>query len=113
MMSNESPRASGSALQERSRRHACAEEVERPPGYRRMKHDITMDSGSNVDIVPPSGDPAFEIWQPTGPRVGKRYEGLVKWCGVRDEEGDGLKLQYLAGDVNEVAHVCAVHRVGR
>ena len=43
-----------------------------PPGYRRVRHGITRDRGSNVDIVPAEGDPDFEIREPTGPRIGKR-----------------------------------------
>ena len=75
-----------------------------------MRHGITMDSGSNVDIVPADGDPDFEIRDPTGPSIGKRLCAAngteIKIAGEKvvefmTKEGDQLQWPFLAGDVKK------------
>ena len=81
-----------------------------PPGYRRMKHGITMDSGSNVDIAPDDGDPDFPIGEPTGPRKGKRLAAAngtpIEITGEKrvkfmTREGHQLEWPFIAGKVRK------------
>ena len=83
---------------------------EPPPGYRRMKHGITMDSGSNVDIAPDDGDPDFPIVAPTGPRIGKRLAAAngtpievtgEKRVKFKVKEGHELEWPFIAGKVKK------------
>ena len=78
-----------------------------PPGYKRLKHGITMDSGSNVDILPADELPQFAVKPPTGIRRGKKLaaangtaievngEHLVQFTV---KEGHDLEWPFLVGD---------------
>ena len=84
--------------------------VEPPRGYRRLRHGITMDSGSNVDIAPSNENPEFPVTEPTGPRRGKRLAAAngspiridgEKCIEFMTKEGHQLAWPFLAGNVKK------------
>ena len=79
-------------------------------GWRKLRHGITMDSGSNVDITPQDENPEFEIRELTGPRRGKRLAAANGTeIGVKGEkciqmvtkEGRKLAWPFIAGSVKK------------
>ena len=79
-------------------------------GWRKLKHGITMDSGSNVDIAPEGDLPQFETVEPTGPRRGKQLVAAngtpiaiagEKRVKFRVKEGHDLEWPFLVGDVKK------------
>ena len=81
-----------------------------PPGYKRLKNGITMDSGSNVDILPSNELPQFAVTAPTGNRRGKRLAAAngtaIQVDGEQKvqftvKEGHDLEWPFLVGDVKK------------
>ena len=79
-------------------------------GWRKLKHGITMDSGSSVDITPADDNPEFPIVPLSGPRRGKRLGAAngtpiaisgEKWVHFRTREGWNLSWPFIAGDVKK------------
>ena len=84
--------------------------MEPPRGYRRLRHGITMDRGSNVDIAPSNENPEFPVIEPTGPRRGKRLAAAngspiridgEKCIEFMIKEGHQLAWPFLAGNVKK------------
>ena len=75
---------------------------------RKLKHGITMDSGSAVGITPDDGNPQFKIVPLGGGRVGKRLGAAngtpIEVCGekliaFRTQEGYDFNWPFIAGKV--------------
>ena len=79
-------------------------------GWRKLKHGITMDSGSSVDITPEDENDEFQIVPLSGPRRGKRLGAAngtpitvsgEKWISFQTKEGINLTWPFIAGSVKK------------